>query len=221
MPSQTTYQTAEPELHASVPLCIPTGRLNRPGVGWSRQPMHVLNLAGPWGRQKRWNYWCVTDGKLLFSVTLTSLDYVGAAFAYLWHQPTGQFIEKTVLRPLARGCDLPSTVEGDLRFDDPRLSFEIKRDTTTDDEQTTITVDSHDFGGGPLSARLTVEYPANLETLNVVIPWSDRRFQFTSKQHCLPTAGEVRWAGESHQFDPAETFACLDFGRGVWPYRTT
>jgi hypothetical protein len=221
MKSQTRYKSCEPELKSPVPLCAADGSLNRPGVGWSRRPLHALNLAGPWGRQKRWNYWCVTDGELLFSVTLSSLDYVGAAFVYLWHQPTGQFIEQTVLRPLARGCQLPDIVDGDLYFDDRRLSLRLTRGTRADGAQTMIAVDARDFGGGPLAARLTVEHPANLDTLNVVIPWSERRFQFTSKQHCLPTTGEVRWAGGSHAFDSSRTFGCLDFGRGVWPYRTT
>lgn len=221
MNSQPRYESIEPELREPVSLCTARGALNRPGVGWSRRPLHVLNLAGPWGRQKRWNYWCVTDGELLLSVTLSSLDYVGAAFVYLWHAPTGQFIEQTVLRPLARGCELPNTVAGDVHFVDRRLSLHVTRGTSSAGEQTTIEVDARDFGGGPLSARLTVGHPANLDTLNVVIPWSDRRFQFTSKQHCLPTHGEVRWVGGTYLFDPARAFACLDFGRGVWPYRTT
>lgn len=211
------HGSSEPELLRPVALCAGGSRLNRSAVGWSRHPLHTLNLAGRWGRKKRWNYWCITDGELLFSVTLSSLDYVGAAFAYLWHRPTGKFIEQTVLRPFGKGCHLPDTVSGDLYFQDGRLLVGMTRQSAC----TRIEVKSDDFGGAPLSAELLVEHPPDHETLNVVIPWNDRAFQFTSKQHCLPTTGIVRWTNQSHTFEPARAFACLDFGRGIWPYRTT
>lgn len=207
----------EPELLQPVPLCGKRGRLNRDAVGWSRRPLHTLNLSGRWGRKKRWNYWCISDGELLFSVTLSSLDYVGAAFAYLWHRPTGRFIEQTVLRPFGRGCCLPDTVAGDLLFQHDRLSLSIVRQGAS----TRIEVMSDDFGGRSMAADLVVQHPDHHETLNVVIPWSDRAFQFTSKQHCLPTSGIVRWADLAHRFESSQAFACLDFGRGIWPYRTT
>lgn len=209
-------QLAEPELLEQVSLCDEQGRLNRAAVGWSRQPLHTLNLRGRWGRKKRWNYWCITDGEFLFSVTLSSLDYVGAAFAYLWHRSTGEFIEQTVLRPLGRRCELPPIVDGTVRFDDARLSLQMARTQ----DRTHLEVWSTAFGGGPLAANLVVRHPANHESLNVVIPWNERTFQFTSKQHCLPTSGNVRWGDREYQFDADRTFACLDYGRGIWPYRT-
>jgi hypothetical protein len=207
----------EPELLRPSPLCTLRGRLNRAGVGWSRCPLHELNLSGRWGRKKRWNYWCVTDGELLFSVTLSNLDYVGAAFAYLWHRPTAKFIEQTVLRPFGRGCHLPASVTGNLEFQDDRLTLR----TVHEGERVRITVESSAFGGSPMMADLVVEQPSQHDTLNVVIPWSDRAFQFTSKQQCLPSSGIVRWADQSHAFAAGQAFGCLDFGRGVWPYRTT
>ena len=39
---------------------------------------------------------------------------------------------------------------------------------------------------------ISVDKPAGHESLNVVIPWSDRRFQFTSKQNTRPAHGAVR-----------------------------
>ena len=208
--------TQEPELIHRVPLCDGRGRLNRAAVGWSRRPIHELNLHGRWGRKKRWNYWCVSDGELLFSVTLSSLDYVGAAFAYLWHGPSGRFVEKTILRPFSQGCRLSNSVDGDLKFDDKRLSLSVARCG----DRTTISVASADFGGAAIDVDVAVEHPRELETLNVVIPWSERAFQFTSKQHAMPASGTVRWGHDEFHFQPPRAFACLDFGRGVWPYRT-
>jgi hypothetical protein len=71
-----------------------------------------------------------------------------------------------------------------------------------------------------LEADVFAARPPGHETLNVVIPWSDTRFQFTSKQNCRPAHGTVVLNGETVPFGPTNhAFACLDYGRGVWPYR--
>jgi hypothetical protein len=57
--------------------------------------------------------------------------------------------------------------------------------------------------------------------LTVVIPWSEQRFQCTTKDVARPATGTVRWGDREYRFDGAgESWACLDFGRGKWPYRT-
>jgi hypothetical protein len=46
----------------------------------------------------------------------------------------------------------------------------------------------------------------------------DRRFQYTSKHHAMPATGEVQALGQLVRLSPSESFGCLDFGRGIWPY---
>ena len=70
-----------------------------------------------------------------------------------------------------------------------------------------------------LRADILVERPSEHETLNVVIPWSDMQFQFTSKQNTLPASGFVQLGDERYEFT-APSFGCLDYGRGVWPEHT-
>jgi hypothetical protein len=53
----------------------------------------------------------------------------------------------------------------------------------------------------------------------VVIPWSDEQFQFTSKQNTLPATGSVRIGERAYDLSPP-SFACLDYGRGIWPEET-
>ena len=206
----------EVELTEPVQLCDPAGRLLPASVGWSRRPLHTSNLRGYWSRKKRWNYWCVTSDKYLFSVTLTNVDYLGLAFAYFLEYETRRFIEQTVAVPLGKGCALPETVSGDITFKNKAMNLSF----TEDREHTRIRVDSPAFGGATLSAELLVEHPRDHETLNVVIPWSEDRFQFTSKQNCLPTTGKVSIGDQAFVFPPGSAFACLDFGRGVWRYST-
>ena len=206
----------ERELTQAVPLCDSNGRLLPASVGWSRHPLHRCNLKGHWPRKKRWNYWCFTDDRFLFSVTLANVDYLGLAFAYFLDYGTSEFIEQTVMVPFGRGCALPETVESDITFDSKGMNLSFTRDQGS----TLVRVESPAFGGKPLSAQLAVEHPRDHETLNVVIPWSEDRFHFTSKQNCLPASGSVSIGGRTFDLNPGTAFACLDFGRGVWRYST-
>ncbi len=204
----------ERELAEAVDLCGPGARLNPAAVGWSRRPLHRCNIAGHWLRKKKWDYWCVTSDRHLFSVTLSNLDYMGLAFAYFLDFGSKRFVEKTVMAPFGAGCGLGVQVGEDVSFRSRAMTLSFTRGGSG----TRLRVSSPSFGGVPLEADLVVERPAGHETLNVVVPWSPKRFQFTSKQNALPASGTVRLGGGTVSFQPGQAFACLDFGRGVWPY---
>ena len=206
----------ETELAEAVRLCDPRGRLLPTSVGWSKHPLHTCNLRGHWPRKKKWNYWCVSSDNCLFSVTLANIDYMALAFAYFLEYETNRFTEQTVMVPLGRGCFLPDTVGGDIFFENRAMNLSFAEDQG----RTRLRVDSLAFGGTTLRADLRVEHPTDHETLNVVIPWSEDRFHFTSKQNCLPATGTVSIGGQTFDFAPGSAFACLDFGRGIWRYST-
>lgn len=204
--------THEPELTEPVNLCDSQGNLNPAAVGWSRHPLHHCNLRRHWLRKKRWNYWAVVSPTHLFSVTLSDVDYMGLPFVYLLDFRNKNFAEKTLLKPFGAGCDLPPEVNADVVYKDPDMSIAMLQT----EQGVHLQVACPDLEGKPLNADLQIHKPPKHETLNVVIPWSARRFQFTSKQNTLPAEGTLQWGDEQICFDPKDTFACLDFGRGIW-----
>jgi hypothetical protein len=80
-------------------------------------------------------------------------------------------------------------------------------------------VEMADFGGKELQAQFLINEPESHESLNVVVPWSERVFQFTAKNNTLPAEGKVDLNGVEVAFEAKNSFATLDFGRGVWPYK--
>lgn len=205
--------TTERELTAPVNLCQPNGRLNPQAIGWSRQPLHQCNLSGRWPRKKKWNYWAITTETHLFSATISHLDYAGLVFVYTADFTTGKFAEVTKLLPFGQGCQLADVVAADARYSGSGLQV-IMQQT---EGGVNLAVEIADFAGRPLTAQFTITIPPQHETLNVVVPWNERTFQFTSKQNCLPAEGIVRVGEQETVFSGAQSFACLDFGRGIWP----
>lgn len=220
--------THEIEITESVNLCTPDGKfLNPQAKGWSRVPLHIANLKGGWGRTKRWDYWAILAGEYAISVTYADVDYLGLPDIWWCHLPTGRAGGRSVPTPAGKGISLPDLPGlAPLRFRSSKLVLDI----ADDDSGTDITAawSEKDGTSGRLEAR--VDLPEGHESLNVVIPWSDKRYQYTSKHQARAAHGVLeigdtvvcfgnRGAGDAPNDEP-EAWGVLDVGRGRWPYST-
>jgi hypothetical protein len=204
----------ESEITESINLCDEKGSLNSKCIGWAREPLFNCNLSGHTFRKKKWNYWCIVSDDVLFSITIANLDYAGMVFAYFYDFKTERFIEKTISTPFGKGCSMPDNVFQNIYFKNDKISVSFE----DDNKNTRINIHCKEFGKAAMDASFVVKFPLNHETMNVVIPWNRNTFQFTSKQNCLPVEGYVNIEGKRYTLLEDATFACLDFGRGVWPY---
>ncbi|WP_280500017.1 DUF2804 domain-containing protein [Nocardia farcinica] len=208
----------ERELTAPVDLCDARGRLNPAAVGWSRQPLHRANLARAWGRKKRWDYWCVTAPDLYAAITYADIDYLGTATVWVCRPSTGRATTVDRIVPGARGFALPDRPgTGRMTADVGGLRVEIEELA----DRTRLRAACAQTPDGPLEIDVEVARPTGHESVNVVIPWSARRFQYTSKQNTRPATGVVRRGADRWELggDGLPAFGTLDLGRGVWKYR--
>lgn len=211
------YPVIEKELMEPMMLCKEDGKLNPESVSWAKNPIYTCNLKGSWLRKKKWNYWCIMSPDCLFSATISNIDYVGMVFIYFLDFKTKNFIEKTIKSPFGIGCEMPAMVNSTVTFKNNALALSM----IDEKDGTHILCTTKDFNGKTLHVDLRVSQPKEHETLNVVIPWSDNRFQFTSKQECLPVLGSLILDKKTYEFEPKSTFAVLDYGRGIWPYQSS
>lgn len=209
--------TEEPEIVSAVDLCDSRGRLSPSARGWSRQPLHRANLRGSVGRKKRWDYWAVITPDVVASVTYADVDYLGLATLWVLDRATGAQGGSTLMRPFGRGLDLPEQpCTGSMVVRADAVSLGI-----VDEPHRTHLLAHGGRGAAAATLDVSVDRPVGHETMNVVIPWSDRRFQFTSKQTARPASGTVTLGDRTWTFDGAadDAWGVLDLGRGIWPYR--
>lgn len=209
--------THEIEITRPVDLCLPDGSgLNPAARGWSRRPMHRANLDGCFGRNKRWDYWAVLAGDLVVSAVYSNIDHFGLADVYWADLVSGKTGGKAILVPAEATAlpELPGTAP--LRVNRDGLDLSI----TDDDRGTTLRAAWTESDGQPARLDVLVELPPDHESLNVVIPWDERTFNFTSKHQARKALGELvvgnrRWAigGKS----APDAWGVLDVGRGRWP----
>lgn len=216
----------ERELTAPVSLTDERGLLNRDAVGWARTPLVLTDgiaerrgITGPkaWGRNKRWEYWNVMTPTHIIGLTVSNIDYACVNEIWVFNRATHEQVSKVALRIPARGVRLPGSLgRGKVRASGGGVDIAIDdvpggtrlRGRVTDPQR--------------LEARFDVvaAKPEGHEGLAVVVPWSDRLFQYTVKDVARPASGRLEIG--SHTYDvPAGSWAVLDHGRGRWPYDIT
>ncbi|MEQ6899830.1 DUF2804 domain-containing protein [Nocardioides sp. YIM 152588] len=210
----STVRVTETELTAPVDLTDARGRLNAAAVGWTRVPLHRTDGVGRgWygrGRNKRWEYWAITTPTHVVALTVSDIDYAAVNAVWVLDRASGEEIGADALGPLGRGTQLPGTLgAGPVSARARSLSIDLEE------------VD----GGTRLRCRtdrvevdVVAHRPAGHECLGVVVPWSDRLFQYTVKDVARPANGRIVVDGRGVDVPEGEAWATLDHGRGRWPY---
>jgi uncharacterized protein DUF2804 len=199
----------ETELTAAADIADAGGRLNRAAVGWGRRPdLFRCALDRRLSRVARWSYWHVSCPSGALTLLVVDAGALGAVVVSFLDLDAGRAVERVhVGRPPAMSDDPDGDVEVDARR--LRLSLRARGDDVL------IAGEARTLLGARLEIDLAVARAR--ESVNVLVPWDDSHFHFTSKQVARAARGVVRTSGRAHRFDGG--FACLDFGRARWPPR--
>lgn len=204
----------EREITEPVDLTLPDGHLNPAAVGWTRTPLHRTDGIGRgrvgWGRNKRWEYWAVTLETHVVAFVISDIGYAAVPSLFVLDRRTGEQVAVDGLAPMGRGTTLPGTMDdGPSRARSKGLSLAI--DPTPEGTRLRAR-----------SARVDLDVVARLtsghERLGVVVPWSDRLFQYTVKDPARPVVGRLVLDGTVHEATEGTAWATLDHGRGRWPH---
>ncbi|WP_137844952.1 DUF2804 domain-containing protein [Microbacterium sp. 2FI] len=188
-------------------------RLNGDAVGWMRAPL--LDTSGidgrrSWGRNKRWEYWNVMTPTHIVALTVSSLDYAAVHDVWVFDRAAETAVHRGVTGILSGSATLPASLgDGPARARARDLTIDI-------DEVAEGTRLRAQIPGA--SVDIVAARPPVHESLAVVVPWSDRRFQYTVKDVARPATGTITVDGVAHDVPAGESWAVLDHGRGRWPY---
>ena len=201
----------EREITSLVDICLPNGKLNPQAVGWSRFPLHRDNLSR-WGRNKRFEYYCVTCEDFIVTANISHHDYRANIATTFMNLKTGKIVSNRINRWLpARGIMPDPTCPKTVSESADGIQISIHQKT----EGTRLVTHTERL---QLDALIT--NPRGHESMGVLVPWNDRTFQYTRKDNCLPAMGKVTVDGQEWKIEPEKCLAIHDVGRGRWPYST-
>ncbi len=214
------------EITEATPLLDAQGNLMQ--VGWARQPLLDCNLEAVCFyppllrplqrfRVKRWDYYGLTTSTHFYALTLADLGYAGQVFAYVVDFEAGTYHEETLTIPLARGITLPRNSTSGISAYEGR---QVKMVFRSEPAGRRLSVAWPEFGDQGLAAEIFFHLPPDHESLVITIPIEGKRFYYNRKVNCLPAEGWIEAQGQRTELTSDQHLGNLDWGRGVWPYRS-
>ena len=209
------------EISAPGPLLDCEGNLRRPG--FSRTMVQTYRRAdvgiSPL-RLKEWDYYLVNNGRFALALTVADNGYMGLDSISLLDLEHRWEITKSPMQVMTLGKKaLPeSSAAGDVHSGGKNYSIHFLHK----EDKRILIAQMADFGPeGSLSARVELtEEPA--ESMVIATPFDrPKHFYYNQKTNCLRASGYVTYGSRTLDFDPADSFAVLDWGRGVWTYENT
>ncbi len=192
--------------------------------GWSRKLLLTYNrekIFAGWHRIKEWDYYAVLSPRYGITFTIADLGYLAlCSMAWL------DFTERTVLQESAMqmfpkgSLNLPRTSnDGETVFTGKKLKMKFVKQGNT----RTITVDCPSFGKGKgIRGELVLTQDPAMDSIVVATPFNKpTAFYYNQKVNCMPAKGIITFQNLPCEFSDEDSFACLDWGRGVWTYKNT
>ena len=178
-------------------------------------------IAAGRARIKEWDYYAICNDRFALALTIDHNGYMTMdSISLLDFQEKSQITKSVMGAPFLSKRDLPATsVKGDIRTGGKKYLMSFENDGYSRHltgymnhfrDEDTIAFDLH----------LT---DAPKESMVIVTPFKDHpeAFYYNQKINCMRVKGSIRIGSGEYLCDPADTFAVLDWGRGVWTYDNT
>ena len=211
------------EITRRIPLLDEKGNLTEPGYAKKLLPAYRRrDIKANKLRIKEWDYYLITNGRYGLALTIADNSYMGLDSISFLNFEEGWEITNSPMRILTLGkTGFPeSSAEGDVSIVGKDYSIHFKHI----DGKRVLIAQMKKFGPeGSLTARveLSDEPP---ESMVIATPFDkEAHFYYNQKINCMRARGTVTYGfgGKTYEFDPADSFGVLDWGRGVWTYKNT
>ena len=210
------------EITRAMPLLDKQGNLTEPGYAKKLLPVYRRrDIRAGKSRIKEWDYYLINNGRFALALTIADNSYMGLDSISLLDFEEGWEITKSPMSVFTFGrVHLPeSSAVGSVRHGGKGYSIAFENDGKG---RRVLTASMDDFrDGAALSAEIELTDEPE-ESMVIATPFDKPgHFYFNQKINCLRARGQVRCGERVYTFDPADSFAVLDWGRGVWTYHNT
>ena len=173
-------------------------------------------------RIKEWDYYALLHPDFGLTITITDLGIL-ALITLVWLDfKEKKFYKFEESKLFSRGrLNLPSSsLEGDFNYSGKNVQLTIKKEK----DLRTITIEAPKWklnNEQGLQVSCTLHKDDFADSIVVATPWKSkkRKFYYNQKINNLDVSGSVSFGNKNFEFQKGNSFAVLDWGRGVWPYK--
>ncbi|MFX1303968.1 MAG: DUF2804 domain-containing protein [Promethearchaeota archaeon] len=191
--------------------------------GWARKPMlnyNKENIGKGWLRIKEWDHYSILNKQFGFQLTIGDIGYL-TQMSYVWldfenkkrdGKGIFKFFTKSKLLPLS------SLTDSIIKF--PTKKF--KATITKSKNKRILSIEDPKFQERGLKGSITLEDNPKMDNTVVVTGYKEdpRLFYYNHKINYIPAEGSLQIGDTSYTFEPETSFGLMDWGRGIWPYKT-
>lgn len=208
------------EITEETPLLTKEGLVNAPGYCKRNLFVYDRELARPKWRRKEWEFYQIYNENYFLQLLFANISIGAFGTATYVDMKTGKRYTNTSIAVGTRNRFVPPA-NGDRPY---RFSYNHGKVSMTFDVRETERILTFDTvaEGQPFRGEILLSVLPGQESITIATPFKKPgRFFLTQKLNCMPVGGYFEVGGRKIEPDPQNTFAVLDWGRGVWPYKNT
>ncbi len=172
-------------------------------------------------RIKEWDYYLIHNGRYGVALTIADNAYMGLLSASFldFEAKTEKTVSPMFWFPFGSTCFPASSESGDVKkcIKGASGSFTLENGA----RRLKFHLDKFD-GDKPFDCDILLTN-APQDTMVIATPFGEKKtaFYYNQKIIAMRAAGSFTIGGVTREFDPAESFGILDWGRGAWTYENT
>ncbi|MHA1291590.1 MAG: DUF2804 domain-containing protein [Promethearchaeota archaeon] len=192
--------------------------------GWARKPILNYNreeIVVKWHRIKEWSHYSIQDKEqgFGFQMTIGDIGYL-TLMGFTWLDYKNRTCkDRGSVRFLTRGkytWPRSSLQRADIKFPGWNFSAIILQRKN----KRILSVNYPRFKG--LKGNIVLYDDPKMDNTVVLTGYKEdhRKFYYNHKINYMPAKGTLRFNKKTYILKPETSFGLLDWGRGVWPYKT-
>ena len=205
----------------------PTDVFNEKGFliqrGWARTPIlnyNKENIGKGWMRIKEWDHYSILNKDFGFQLTIGDIGYL-TQMSYVWLDFTQQKRDgRGIFKFFTRSRILPrSSLEVSI-IEFPTNKFHALIEKKG--KERIITFSDPSFQKTGLKGSITLADNPKMDNTVVLTGYDQdpRLFYYNHKINYMPAEGVLQLGDQEYLFEPENSFGLMDWGRGIWPYKT-
>ena len=210
-----------------IELTRPSNLFNEDGTlvqqGWARKPILNYNkehIGKGWSRIKEWDHYSVLNKEFGFQLTIGDIGYL-TQMSYVWLDfKKKERFGNSIMKFFTKSKILPlrSTEDSVIEFPTDKFNSIIERRGN----KRILTIKDDNFRDKGINGTITLTDNPDWDNTVVVTGYKEdpKRFYYNHKINMMPAEGEISLGDKSYSFQPETSFGLMDWGRGIWPYKT-
>ncbi|MHA1688752.1 MAG: DUF2804 domain-containing protein [Promethearchaeota archaeon] len=210
-----------------IEITKPSNLFNEDGslvqTGWARKPILKYNkewIGKSWWRIKEWDHYSILNKEFGFQLTIGDIGYL-TQMSYVWLDFKNKLRDgKGVFKFFTKSKLLPLSSVEDSVIEFPTKKFKAK--IVKENNKRILSIEDPTFMERGIEGAITLEDKPEWDNTVVVTGYDEdpRLFYYNHKINMMPATGTLKIGNDIFEFTPDKSFGLMDWGRGIWPYRT-